>query len=117
MVGGPIAMAAKRVADHCLPHFEHEEKIVFPALALLPYLKPGNLRPEMKDVMSLISDFNAKRDALVDDHQAILAAIDALLHAAYQKKDREFTEFAYDLRFHEQIEDEVIYPSILLIGN
>jgi hemerythrin superfamily protein len=115
--GGRIAEAGKRVAQLCLPHFEQEEERVFPVLALLPYLASNNLQPEMMDVMPLISELRAKHDAIVDHHQAILAAIDELLHAAYQQKNREFAEFAHNLRNHEDIEAEVIYPTIILIGN
>jgi hypothetical protein len=116
MEGGRIAKAAKRVAQLCLPHFEHEERSVFPVLALLPYLERGNLRPEMMDVMPLISDFRAKHDTLNDHHQSILAAIEDLLQAAHMEKNREFAEFAYNMRIHERVEDEVIYPTVVLIG-
>ena len=116
MEGGRIAKAGKRVAQLCLPHFEHEEKSVFPVLALLPDLERGNVRPEMMDVMPLISDFRAKHDALDHHHQLIVSAIEELLQAAHKEKSREFAEFAYSLRFHERIEDEVIYPTVVLIG-
>jgi hypothetical protein len=116
MEGGRIAKAAKRVGELCLPHFEHEENGVFPVLALLPYLQQGNLRPEMMDVMPLIHDFRAKHDAMHDHHQLIASAIEALLQAAHKEKNREFAQFAYNLRVHERVEDEVIYPTIVLIG-
>jgi hypothetical protein len=117
MEGGRIGRAGKRVAQLCLPHFEHEEKTVFPVLALLPYLEQGNLRPEMMDVMPLIFEFRAKHDALHDHHQSIVSAIEELLQAAHKEKNREFAELAYNLRVHERIEDEVIYPTVVLIGN
>jgi hypothetical protein len=117
MEGGRIAKAGKRVAQLCLPHFEHEEKAVFPVLALLPDLERGNVRPEMMEMMPMISDFRAKRDALNAHHQSIASAIEELLQAAHAEKNREFAEFAYTLRVHEMIEDEVIYPAVVLIGN
>lgn len=117
MEGGPIAKAATRAAELCLPHFEEEEKTVFPVLALLPYLARENVRPEMMDVMPLISEFSARRDALNDHHRSILAAIEALLQAAQTEHNREFAEFAYNLRVHDRIEVEVIYPTVILIGN
>jgi hypothetical protein len=116
MEGGRIAKAGKRVAELCLPHFEHEEKGVFPVLALLPYLEQGNLRPEMLDVMPLIHNFRAKHDAINDHHQLIVSAIEDLLQAAHKERNREVAEFAYNLRVHERIEDEVIYPTVVLIG-
>ncbi len=116
MEGGLIGKAAKQVAQLCLPHFADEEKTVFPVLALLPYLEQDKLRPEMMEVMPLIQDFGKKRAVLDDHHQSLLAAIDALLQAAHKEKNREFAEFAYNLRVHEQIEDQVIYPTVTLIG-
>jgi hypothetical protein len=116
MEGGRIAKAGKRVAELCLPHFEHEEKGVFPVLALLPYLEQGNLQAEMMDVMPLIHKFRAKHDAMDDHHQMIVSAIEDLLQAAHKEKNREVAEFAYNLRVHERIEDEVIYPTVVLIG-
>ena len=116
MEGGRIAKAGKRLAQLCLPHFEHEEKSVFPVLALLPYLQQGNLRPEMLDVMPVIHDFRAKHDTIDEHHQSIVAAIEELLQAAHKEKNREFADFAYTMRIHEKVEDEVIYPTVILIG-
>ena len=115
--GGRIAKAGKRVAQLCLPHFEHEEKKVFPVLALLPYLAPENLQPEMMDVMPLISELRAKQDAIEGHHREILVAIDELMLAAHKQKNREIAEFAHNLKNHEDIETELIYPTVLLIGN
>ncbi len=111
-----IAAAAKHVGKLCLPHFEYEERTVFPVLALLPYLQRGEVLPEMADVLPLISDFTAKHDALERQHLSILSAIEALLEAAHKEKNRVFAEFANNLRIHERVEDEVIYPMVLVIG-
>lgn len=116
MEGGRIAAAARRVAQLCLSHFEHEESSVFPVLALLPDLQQGDLRPEMMEVMPLITAFRAKQ-AVVDDHHRLIAtAIEAMLQAARKEKNREFAQSAYNLRVHERIEDEVIFPTVVLIG-
>jgi hypothetical protein len=117
MEGGRIAKAGKRLAHLCLPHFEHEEKGVFPVLALLPHLAQENLRPEMMDVMPLITAFRAKHHAINEHHQSILAAIEELQQIAHKQGNREIAEFTYNLRVHERIEDEVIYPTVILIGN
>ena len=115
--GGRIAVAAKRLAEVCLPHFEREENYVFPVLGLLPELMKGLVRPEMKQVLPLISDFNARHDALDSEHRLMHAAIDELLTASHLEKSREVAEFAYNMRVHERIEHEVIYPTVVMIGN
>ena len=118
MEDGPIAEAAHRVARICLPHFEKEEKSVFPILGLLPELTQGILRPEMAEALPLISEFSLRHEKCLNtQHQSMLAAIEELLQAARREKNGEFVEFAYNMRAHEKIEDEVIYPMIMLIGN
>jgi hypothetical protein len=114
--GHRVPRAAGRVAELCLPHFEHEEKKVFPILALLPYLERGDLRPEMMDAMPLITAFRENHETINANHHSLLAAIEELLRAAHKDKNREFVEFAYNLRVHERVEDEVIYPTVILIG-
>ena len=117
LVGGPITETSERLAQLCLPHFEYEEQSVFPVLALLPHLTPANLRIEMMGAMPLISEFNAKHEALARDHQSIQDALLALLRTAHKLKNREVAKLAYRLRIHERIEDEVIYPTVVLIGH
>jgi hypothetical protein len=116
MEGGEVAFAAKRLALMCLPHFEAEEEFAFPALRLLPDLMKGLIRPEMAQVLALITKFSAKHDALDKQHDAIRCAIDALLNAARIEGNREAAEFALNMRSHERTEDEVIYPTVMMIG-
>ncbi|MCJ7838303.1 MAG: hypothetical protein MUP61_03675, partial [Burkholderiales bacterium] len=66
---GKVPSAAKRVAELCLPHFEYEEKNVFPILALLPDLQRGELRREMMDIMPLVNDFREKHELANAQHQ------------------------------------------------
>ena len=115
--GGQIAAAAKRLASLCLPHFDVEEKFTCPALGLLPDLIKGMVRPEMVAVLPLICDFSAKHAALDHQHESIQCAIDALLVAAHEEKNRDVAAFAHNMRVHEKIEEEVIYPTVIMIGN
>ena len=114
--GGRIASAARRVAQLCLSHFEHEESTVFPVLSLLPYLQQGDLRPEMAEVVPLIAAFRAKQAVVDNHHRLIAAAIEAMLQAARKEKNKEFAQLAYNLRVHERVEDEVVFPTVVLIG-
>ena len=116
MKGGDTAVAAKRLATMCLPHFEAEEKFAFPALGLLPDLMKGLVRPEMAKVLALISEFGAKHAALEMQHDSIRSAIDDLLRASKDEGNRDTAEFALNMRNHERTEDEVIYPTVMMIG-
>ena len=113
---GRIGEAAGRVARLCLPHFEREEEMVFPVFGVLRELESGKVRPEMAEILPLVSTFKAWHDSLEYQHQAITAAIHALLLACHKENSREFAEFAYCMRVHERLEDEIIYPMVPVIG-
>jgi hypothetical protein len=115
-VPGRIGEAAERVAGLCLPHFAREEEFMFPVFGVLRELASGEVRPEMAEILPLVSTFSAWHDALDAQHQSIRSAIQALLLAAHREDNREVAEFAYCLRVHERLEDEVIYPMVPLIG-
>jgi hypothetical protein len=117
MESGPVGKAALRVARYCLPHFEMEERIVFPAFAALRDLAADNVRPEMAGLLPLISRFDVQHVGLTGQHESIVTAVEKLLQAAHKENNREIADFAYHLRSHENLENQVIYPMVRLIGN
>jgi hypothetical protein len=116
-VPGPIGDAAGRVAELCLPHFEREEETVYPVFGMLREFASGEVRPQWASVLPLVAEFKQWHDSFDTEHQSIAPAIHALLLAAYKEDNREMVEFTYNLRMHERLEDQVIYPTVLLIGN
>ena len=110
----PIGEVAKRLAALCLPHFAQEEKTVFPVFELLPDVIEGDAPPA---VLLLVSRFIARHNDLDRAHKSIISEVEALLGAANQEHNWEFANFAYQLRVHERIENEVIFPTVNLIGN
>jgi hypothetical protein len=114
---GRVGDAAAEVARLCLPHFEHEEKSLFPILSILPEMAAGIVRPEMAEILPMVSAFKAWHETADEQHQSIANAIHGMLVAAYREDNREIIEFGYCLRVHERLEDDVIYPTALMIGN
>ena len=113
---GRVAQAIGNLADICLPHFEHEEKFVFPIFCFLPELADGNVTPEMAIVVPMVSRFNVYQKVFEHQHQVLSESIDSLMRSGYGESNREIIEFAYSLRAHERMEHEVIYPMVNIIG-
>ncbi len=111
---GPIGKAAKRVARICLPHFEQEERIVFPIFGLLNRLASDDMRPEMADLLPQIGGFCAAH--LGKRHQSFDAAIEALLQVTRAEEGGKFAAIANLLQVHERLENELVYPAVILIG-
>jgi len=111
---GPIGAAALRLARLCVPHFEQEEHVVFPVFGLLRDLATADVRPEMAELLPLISEFHASQ--VGREHQMIVAAVQALQQAARAEDCSQVLAFTNRLQDHERIEDEVIYPAVNLVG-
>jgi len=114
--GGKTGAAAKEVAEALHAHFESEEKYALPPLGLLPALADGRITPEMAQVFKMTDMLKAELPRMLDEHQAIIAALKKMIEAAKLEKKMEHIAFAEKLMLHAQNEEEVSYPTAILIG-
>jgi hypothetical protein len=114
--GGKIAEAAQAVAALLHPHFVQEEAYALPPLGLLPLLAAGNITPEMGQVLPMTERLKAELPHMLQEHQAIVAALKRLADVAEQEQQRDYARFAEKLMLHAQTEEEVLYPTTILIG-
>jgi len=113
---GKIGDAAKAVAKILRPHFVKEEEYALPPLGLLPFLAEGKVTPEMTDVLKMTDKLKAELHQMLEEHKAIVAALKVLTDAAKKEKKTEYPRFAEKLILHAQNEEEVLYPTAILIG-
>lgn len=115
-VGGKIAEAAKLVAQTLHPHFVSEEEFAIPPLGILPQLIEGKVNEDMKEILKMTDKLKAELPKMLEEHKAIVAALDNLVKAAQQENKPEYAVFAEKLKLHAKTEEEVTYPTALLIG-
>lgn len=113
---GRLGEAAERVAGLCLAHFAQEEENIFRAFGMLHDLASDRVPPNMAASARTIAQFSAQHLALRDQHQSINAAVEELLQEAHKEENEEIAQLVRNLRGHEKIEDEMMYPTVLLIG-
>jgi len=53
---------------------------------------------------------------MLKEHDAIVAAIGKLAEAAREENKTEYVAFAKKLKLHARTEEEVLYPTAILIG-
>ena len=53
---------------------------------------------------------------MLEEHKAIVAALEKLIAASKQEKKMEHARFAEQLMLHAQTEEQVSYPTTILIG-
>lgn len=113
---GKVGEAARRVARVLHAHFVKEEEYALPPLGLLSRLAQGQVTPDMAAVITMTDKLKAELPTMLAEHQDIVAALNELAGAAGSENKPQYAEFAEKLRLHAQTEEEVAYPTALLIG-
>lgn len=108
--------AAKTVAELMHPHFVKEEEYALPPLGLLTQLSSGKISEEMKEVISMTDKLRNELPGMLAEHKQIVAALEVLVKHANAEQHPEVAQFAEKLMLHAQIEEEVSYPTAILIG-
>lgn len=115
--GGEIGEAAKAVAKVLHEHFLKEEEYALPPLGLLEVLAQDKVDVSMKEVLTLTDRLKADLDHMLEEHGAIVEALDNLSAVANSENKPEYVHFAKKLVLHAKTEEQVLYPTAILIGN
>lgn len=114
--GGRTGEAAKAVAKVMHPHFVKEEEYALPPLGLLSALAKGKLEPGMAEVLKLTDKLEAELPQMLAEHKEIVTALQRLAEAAKAEDKPEYALFAEKLMAHALAEEQISYPTALLIG-
>ena len=98
------------------PHFVKENEFALPPLSLLVPLSRGQFEPGMADVLQLTDKLAADMPAMLSEHRQVVAALKKLADAATAENKPEGLRFARMLTAHAQMEEQVVYPTALLVG-
>lgn len=115
-IEGKIGSAARAVAEILHPHFVKEEEYALPPLGLLSAIAKGKATPDMAQIFSMTDRLKTELDQMLDEHQAIIAALKNLSRQANKEGKPQYVRFAEKLMLHAQTEEEVLYPTAILIG-
>jgi Hemerythrin HHE cation binding domain len=114
--GGKVGEAAKEVAKVLHDHFVREEEFALPPIGLLSALARGEVDGNMKSVFGMTDRLKAELPQMLEEHKAVVAALQSLVAAAEAENKPEQARFAEKLMLHAQTEEEVLYPAAILIG-
>lgn len=111
---GHTAIKTESLMQH---HFKEEEDFVLPPLGLLPLLASGKLPEQSKEVILLTEKLKSQLNHISAEHQLIKAFMGELLQAAAKENHPEIIEFEKELHKHATTEEEVFFPTAILIGD
>ncbi len=114
--GGRTGEAASRVVDLMHPHMLKEEEFCLPPLSLLAALARGEPTPDTGSILAMTGRLKAEFGTLVREHDEIVRALQVLIVTAKADRRPEVVEFAEKLVLHAEMEEDVLYPAALLVG-
>jgi hemerythrin HHE cation binding domain-containing protein len=113
---GELGEALRRVARMLEPHFHKEEAFAMPPLGLLVRLARNEVTPAMAEVFPHTDWLKNNLPTLIAEHNALAVAVEKMLEAARAAQRVDYIEFAEQLINHARMEEEVIYPAAILVG-
>jgi hypothetical protein len=115
-LGGATGAAAKAVVRVLFPHVLLEEEFGIPPLSLLPRLARGEVSADMASVLRWTELLKAELPRMLNEHKLIVEALQKLLRAATAEHYSGYARLAQKLILHAQLEEEVLYPASILVG-
>ena len=112
---GKAGDAARVIEKLGTTHFA-KAKGVFPPLGLLPRLAEGKITPEMGEAIKIAAKLKAGLPQIHREHRDLVAGLKRLADAAKEEGKTDYVRFSESLTLHIQEEEEVLYPTVLLIG-
>jgi hypothetical protein len=116
-VPGRVGEAARELARTLGPHFERENEIALPPLALLEPLAHGSTDLAMRAVLPMTDALRAELPQMLEEHREIAAAARHLEEVARAEGNAEVESLARTLQLHARSEEQVFYPAAVLVGD
>jgi hemerythrin superfamily protein len=79
-------------------------------------LMVGDWNRSMQDVLPLTDRLRAELHSMKEEHKAIVAALHTLISVARSEQKLEAARFAERLIMHAHMEEQILYPAALLVG-
>lgn len=114
--GGRTGIAAKEVEKLLHPHFVKEEQFAMPPLGLLSSVASGKVPANADNVIRMTDRLKAEMPEMLREHKEITAALERLRKAAQDEGKQDAAQFADDLIAHATQEEQILYPSALMVG-
>jgi hypothetical protein len=113
---GVVGDAAHELVELLHGHLKREEQVAFPLLGLLPHLVDGTVGEEMRAAIPVTDRLRSELHRLREEHVAIVAAVERLAEAGRRQGIDEYGQLAHHLLEHARVEEAILYPAALIVG-
>jgi len=108
-----IALKLENLMQH---HFKEEEDFILPPLGLLPLLEGDKIPQNISEIINSSKNVRSQMDHMSAEHQLISAYIEELKQVSDTDNLPEINGFENEIIHHAKSEEEIFYPTAILIG-
>lgn len=113
---GALGDTARAVLALVRPHMAREQDLALAPLRLLPRLAAGEADGDMAEMIAVTDRLRAELPALRREHLAIKRKLEELWTVAWAAGKPEYAFLAQRVNRHIDVDEEVLYPASLLVG-
>ena len=113
---GPIGQAVRALLDALQPHQVAEETYALPPLAVLQALSESEIPAEASAVIMMVERLRQELPTMHQEHRAIAALLQNLVTAAREEQNDEIEALSDMVTLHIEMEERILYPAALLVG-
>jgi len=113
---GRTGEAARRVMQVMDGHMLREEKFALRPLGLLKELGRGETPSDLAEAARMVQGLKSEMPQMVGEHRQIAELLRELAREAEAEGKPDYVQLAEDMIVHAQMEEDVLYPAALLIG-
>lgn len=107
---------ALKIEELMIHHFKEEEDYVLPQLGVLLAVANGQIPEKSEEIILLSETVKSHMNHLSAEHQLITAFIKELKEASAEENLPEINAFENEIFKHSTSEEEVFFPTSILIG-
>jgi hypothetical protein len=115
-IGGDVAGAAREVLALLEPHMQREQQLALAPLRLLPRLVNADVADDMAPIIAVTERLRAELPAFQKEHAGIRRALESLGRTAWREGKPEYAFLADRINRHIRVDEEVLFPAALLVG-
>ena len=115
-IGGRIGEAARALWSLLHPHFRREDDNVFLGLGLLQTVAEGKVTPGMYELIVKSEQLKSELPEMLAEHEQIGKALERLGQEATKEGRPQVAYFAAKLLHHARMEEEILYPAAIVLG-
>jgi hemerythrin HHE cation binding domain-containing protein len=113
---GQVGEIARRVMQVMDGHMMREEKFALKPLGLLKMIGRGETPHDLADALEMVRGLKREMPQMIDEHRQIAELLRLLASAAAAEGKHEFVALAEELILHAHLEEDVLYPAAILVG-